>query len=94
MIGLDTSLLVEAEVADSPGHGAAQDFIRARIAQADGRIFALAPQVLTEFIHAVSDPKRFEHPLSMSKAIERAEYWWSARDLRGGGNPPHRQFQW
>lgn len=81
MIGLDTTLLVEAEVADSPGNDAARAFILQHIASAEGRAFALAPQVLTEFIHVVSDPRRFERPLPVAEAVKRAKYWWSAREV-------------
>ncbi len=81
MIALDTTLLVEAEVIDSPGHEAAWAFIASRMEDARGRPFALAPQVLTEFIHVVSDPKRFAHPLTVDQAVDRAEFWWSAREV-------------
>ncbi len=81
MIGLDTTLLVEAEVADSPKHDTARAFILQHIASAEDRAFALAPQVLTEFIHIVSDPKRFERPLTVAQAVKRAEYWWSAQEV-------------
>jgi predicted nucleic acid-binding protein len=82
MIGLDTTMLVEAEVADSPRNAAATAFIRKSIEEADSRlVFALAPQVLTEFIHVVTDSKRFVRPLTMEAAIDRAEFWWSSREV-------------
>jgi len=34
---------------------------------------ALAPQVLTEFVHGVTDPRRFAFPLSMEVALERVD---------------------
>jgi predicted nucleic acid-binding protein len=43
---------------------------------------ALAGQVLTEFVHVATDPARFERPLSVPAAIERAEAWWTAREVR------------
>ena len=45
-------------------------------------MFALAPQVLTEFIHVVTDPRRFAHPLSMTEAIDRAQLWWDAQEVK------------
>ena len=42
---------------------------------------ALAPQVLTEFAHVVTDPRRFSRPLEMDEAISRAELWWRAREV-------------
>jgi predicted nucleic acid-binding protein len=82
IIALDTTVLVEAEVSDSPSHEAALALIASRPAEADSRPFAIAPQVLTEFIHVVSDPKRFARPLSVRAAIDRAEFWWSAREVQ------------
>jgi predicted nucleic acid-binding protein len=83
VIALDTSVLVQAEVSDSPAHEAALALIAAsRPAETDGRPFAIAPQVLTEFIHVVSDSKRFARPLSVGQAIDRAEFWWSAREVQ------------
>jgi len=43
---------------------------------------AIAPQVLAEFCHVVTDPRRFERPLEMASAIELAEQWWDADECR------------
>lgn len=69
--GFDTGFLVAAEVAAHPDHAAA----RARIdaLRMNGDRFALAPQVLAEFIHVVSDPKRFSRPLTMDAALDRSK---------------------
>jgi hypothetical protein len=48
----------------------------------EGPVLALAPQVLTEFIHVVTDPRRFSRPLAMVEAVERAQHWWEAREVR------------
>ena len=40
----------------------------------------MRPRVLTEFVHVVTDPRRFEHPLTMNEALERASKWWDARE--------------
>ena len=42
---------------------------------------ALAPQVLAEFIHVVTDPRRFTQPLEMGEARRLADQWWTARDV-------------
>lgn len=68
--GFDTSFLVAAEVAGHAEHSAA----RARLAElraADDR-FGIAPQVLAEFVHVVTDGKRFSEPLEMPAALKRA----------------------
>lgn len=42
----------------------------------------LAPQVLLEFIHVVTDPKRFATPLSVEDARMLAQKWWTAAEIR------------
>jgi predicted nucleic acid-binding protein len=76
--GLDTTFLIEAEVAGHPGHRAARALL-ARLLE-EGPL-ALAPQVLSEFVHVVTDPRRFERPLSVTQALARAELWWRAREI-------------
>jgi predicted nucleic acid-binding protein len=39
------------------------------------------PQILAEFIHVVTDPRRFSSPLTQEQAIERAEIWWNAAEV-------------
>ena len=73
-----------AEVAEHPDHQAArQKFQNFRAA---GDRFALVPQVLAEFAHAVTDPKRFTQPLTMEQALERAEIWWESPEVNQLGS--------
>lgn len=77
--GVDTSFIIQLEVAGHPKHRAAR---RVRDTLLDrGDAFALAPQVLAEMIHIVTDPRRFERPLSMGRARARAEAWWTAEEV-------------
>lgn len=77
--GVDTSFVVQLEVMGHPKHRAAR---RVRDTLLDrGDAFALAPQVLAEVIHIVTDPRRFERPLDMAQARERAEAWWTSREV-------------
>ena len=80
MTGLDTTFLVQVEVQESDGHGAALEVLRREILGRD-REAALAPQVLSEFIHVVTDRRRFERPLSMAQALAKASFWWNAREV-------------
>ena len=48
---------------------------------AAGNGFALAPQVIAEFIHVVTDVKRFTNPLSMEAARDLAQKWWTAHEV-------------
>lgn len=38
--------------------------------------------MLTEFVHVATDPARFERPLSVQLAAQRASEWWYAREVR------------
>jgi len=76
--GLDTSLLVAAEVDDHASHLAAKVTIARLLTQGD-RI-AIAPQVLAEFVHIVTDQRRFPGALGVNVAQELALEWWTARD--------------
>ena len=77
--GLDTGFLVAAELAEHPEHAAARQTITRLLAASD-RI-AIAPQVLAEFIHVATDPRRFAQPLDMDKSRQIAEQWWTASDV-------------
>ena len=77
--GLDTSFLVAVEVACHPDHAAARTL--ADGLRQNGDHFALAPQTLAEFVHVVTDPKRFTAPLNLPQALERARIWWNASDV-------------
>ena len=77
--GLDTGFLMAAEVREHAAHADA----RASLAQvlSAGDVIAIAPQVLAEFIHVVTDPRRFTQPLDMNSAHDVAEQWWTASDI-------------
>jgi predicted nucleic acid-binding protein len=77
--GLDTGFLVAAEVMEHAEHVAARDSLARLIAAGD--LIAIAPQVLAEFIHIVTDPRRFAQPLNMTGAYRLADQWWTAREV-------------
>jgi predicted nucleic acid-binding protein len=74
--GLDTGFFVAAEVAEHGDHTATRNIL-ARLLSAGDKV-AITPQVLAEFIHIVTDPRRFAHPLDMAAARDLAEQWWTA----------------
>lgn len=80
MIGIDTTFLVEAEVTGHPHHAWARGELDRMTARSER--LALAPQVLAEFIHVVTDTRRFSRPLDMARARERARSWWEASEVR------------
>ncbi len=73
--GIDTSYLVAAELASHPRHAASFDLLE-RLDH-DGNELALAPQVLAEFVHVVTDSRRISVPLNVATALERAELIWN-----------------
>ena len=77
--GLDTSFLVAVEV-DSHGEHAVCRARFQRLLKA-GDTFSLAPQILAEFIHVVTDPRRFASPLTPEQAVGRSEIWWNAAEV-------------
>jgi len=78
-VAIDTDFLVRLNIAEHPGRPKAL-IVRDHHLDAGDR-FALTPQVLSEFIHVVTDPRRFERPLSMDTALMRAEKWWNAAEV-------------
>ena len=95
MIGIDTTFLVETEVEDHPHHDWANAEMTSILER--GESIALAAQVLTEFVHVVTDAKRFGRPLTMARAIERAEQWWMASEvvqLHATGEAMDLFFRW
>ena len=78
--GIDTSWLIEVSLGEHPGYAAARATLKWLVEAAE--MLVLTPQVLSEFVHAVTDGRRFQHPLSMSEAIEAAENWWNADSVR------------
>ena len=77
--GLDTTVLIEFEFLHHPRHESARTLIENVLD--DGDKLGLTPQVVSEFIHIASDPKRFEKPLSIKAALQRAEIWWHASEI-------------
>lgn len=76
--GLDTGFLVAAQVTEHAQHTAARDTLARLLSVGD--FIAIAPQVLAEFIHVVTDPRRFAQPLDMTAARQLAEQWWTAQE--------------
>jgi hypothetical protein len=64
MIGADTFFLVQLDLVELPAHAAAHLLLDREVLE-PGVPLAIAPQVLAEFIHIVTDPRRFQKPLSM-----------------------------
>lgn len=80
--GIDTTFLVQVEVREVPGHEEVRGCLNEALLSRYPQPLALAPQVLTEFVHVVTDPRRFVSPLSMEEALEKARGWWEASEVK------------
>jgi predicted nucleic acid-binding protein len=81
------------EATEAAGHRDASLWLRAAVRK-QARL-ALAPQVLAEFVHVVTDPARFARPLDVASAINRTQAWWTALVTTNARNyavfSPHRR---
>jgi predicted nucleic acid-binding protein len=80
MIGLDTTVLIAHELTEAPLHQQVRNHIPL-LCRERGTRFGLAPQVLQEFLHVATDPRRFQQPLTMEQALARANFWWDASEV-------------
>ena len=78
LIGVDTPFLIAHTVIEHPEHRNAQRHREQLLAK--NCLFALCPTVLDEFVHVVTDPRRFENPLEMADALEIAEVWLTSQE--------------
>ena len=72
--GLDTNVLVYAHVAALPEHGVVREYLAGQLARRDVTL-AVTPSVLHEFVHVVTDPRRFEPPVGMGEALALARLY-------------------
>jgi predicted nucleic acid-binding protein len=86
-LALDTNVLIPWLVSSAPGHAAARALVADELARDGGRI-ALTAQVCWEFLHVVTDPRRFERPCSMEQAQALTRSVWNARDTQRVPEPP------
>jgi predicted nucleic acid-binding protein len=87
MIGVDTSFLMGLAVREHPAHPRCWKLFESEI-RGRGASMAIAPQVLAEFCHLVTDPRHFERPLPMAEAAELCELWWNAEECRPVATDP------
>jgi predicted nucleic acid-binding protein len=79
MIGLDTSFLVAWAVPEHPQHWECRTLAMETAKQ--GGTFGLTAGILAEFVHVVTDPRRFENPLDMDRATALAGFWAAAAEV-------------
>jgi len=74
MIGLDTSFLIDLYWQDSPRNKKARALFK-KIADDNTIDVAIFYNCFNEFLHVITDSKRFENPLSIQEAIEIIDFW-------------------
>jgi predicted nucleic acid-binding protein len=80
MIALDTTVLVAFELQEAPTHQRVRENVLG-LCEDQSENFLLCPQVLDEFLHVVTDPRRFENPMRMEDALIRSQAWWTAVEV-------------
>ena len=81
MIGLDTSFLVGLTIREHPAHAACLHLFDSAIRGRESSA-AICAQVLGEFAHVVTDPRRFARPLEKDEVLRICSQWWQARECR------------
>lgn len=77
IIGVDTSFLVAIEIENHALNKACKELLSSLIRA--GHTFATTDLVLWEFLHVITDAKRFFVPVPMSVAIEKVN-WFKSTD--------------
>lgn len=95
LVGIDTPFLVAHTVLEHPEHSQAVTCCQRLLAE--DRLLALCPTIVDEFLHVVTDPRRFEHPLLMFDAIGIAQTWLQSQEtayLVGTVDSDRLQLDW
>ncbi len=71
MTGLDCNILIQLAIADHPANAKTISAVQAEI-RSQGSL-AVASLVVAEFLHVVTDPRRFDPPLTMKEALDWIE---------------------
>lgn len=74
MIGLDTSFLIDLYWQDSPRNKSARA-LYSKIANDESVQLAVYFNCFNEFLHVITDSKRFSNPFSTQEAINVIDFW-------------------
>jgi len=94
-IGIDTPFLIAHTVREHPDHMRATACCTRLLDE--GHLLVLCPTVIDEFLHVVTDPARFETPLSMDRAVQLARTWINSEETVYCGpteESQQRQLEW
>lgn len=71
MTGLDCNILVQLALADHPANAATAAVVQAEVQSGSRLVFP--PLVINEFLHVITDARRFNPPLTMIEALDWVE---------------------
>lgn len=80
MIGIDTSFLIDLYWQDSPRNKNARA-IYSQLAKDDSCKLAIYYNCFNEFLHVITDPKRFANPFTIKDAISVIDFWCDLENL-------------
>lgn len=95
MIGLDCNILIYLAFADHPANTKTVAAVQAETQR--GEILVFPPLIATEFLHVVTDDRRFSPPLTMTEAIEWLEDFLSnasVRLIQPNDDSLHQTLRW
>lgn len=72
--GLDTNVLLYAHISTLPNHQAVRDYLLSQLRDTGVQLIVTS-SVLNEFIHVVTDRKRFSPPFEMREALATARLY-------------------
>ena len=77
---IDSNILVYLSASGVPQHAKSRQSVQAFLARSGENRIGVTEDVLFEFVHVSTDPRRLEKPLKMTDALNWAEAFWSARE--------------
>ena len=78
--GVDTNVLMQAHLAGVPGHEPVAAWLRGQLRRSSVTLYVTV-QVLHEFIHVVTDSRRFAPALTMAEALAATRLWLGAANV-------------
>ena len=79
--GVDANVLIYSAIQSMPEHKRVLSFFERRVLTGEITC-AVTFQVILEFIHITTDPRRFDHPLTMAESTEIVEQYWRSTNWR------------
>jgi predicted nucleic acid-binding protein len=80
MLALDTDVLVAWAMEGAESHGKVRILVEGELARRTGRV-VLVERVVEEFLHVVTDGKRFARPFTMGDALDYVQAALNTRDV-------------